>query len=60
MKILTVFCHPMRHSFTGEVLDHFIKGLQEAEHEVEIADLYGEDFQPLMQQDDFGQFEGLT
>jgi NAD(P)H dehydrogenase (quinone) len=49
----------MRHSFTGEVLDHFIKGLQEAEHEVEIADLYGEDFQPLMQQDDFGQFEDI-
>ena len=59
MKILAVFSHPMRHSFTGEVLDNFVKGLHEAGHEVEIADLYGEGFQPIMQELDFAQFEDL-
>lgn len=59
MKILAVFSHPMRNSFTREVLDSFVKGLNEVGHEVEIADLYGEDFQPIMQERDFAQFEDL-
>ena len=59
MKILAVLSHPMRHSFTGQVLDSFVKGLHEARHEVEIADLYGEGFQPIMQEEDFAQFEDL-
>ena len=59
MKILTVFSHPMRNSFTGQVLDSFVKGLHEAGHEVEIADLYSEGFQAIMQERDFAQFEDL-
>lgn len=56
MNILTVFSHPMRNSFTGQVLDNFVKGLEESGHKVEIADLYTESFQPLMQEEDFAQF----
>lgn len=56
MKILAVFCHPMRDSFTGKILDNFVRGAEEAGHNVEIADLYGEGFQPIMQEADFAQF----
>lgn len=56
MKILVVFSHPIRRSFTGDVMDRFVLGLREAGHEVEIADLYREGFQPIMQEEDFVQF----
>jgi len=47
MKILTVFAHPDRRSFCGAVLDRFQDGLKEAGHEVEVADLYAERFNPV-------------
>jgi len=56
MNILIVFSHPMRDSFTGKVLDSFVSGLEESGHQVEIADLYREGFQPIMQEADFAQF----
>jgi NAD(P)H dehydrogenase (quinone) len=56
MNILVVFSHPMRNSFTGNVLDSFVSGLQESGHQVEIADLYREGFQPIMQEADYAQF----
>ncbi len=59
MRILAVFCHPMRNSFTGEVLDSFTQGAQDAGHEIEIADLYREEFQPVMQASDYAQFDNL-
>jgi putative NADPH-quinone reductase len=48
MKVLTVFSHPRRESLSGAVLDAFAGGLREAGHEVEIADLHGEGFDPVM------------
>ena len=59
MRVLAVFCHPMRDSFTGEVLDSFAKGARDANHDVEIADLYREGFQPAMQAQDYAQFDNL-
>ena len=56
MKLLAVFCHPMQDSFTGQILNNFVRGAEEAGHSVEIADLYREDFQPIMQEGDFVQF----
>ena len=48
MKVLVVFDHPRRHSFCGAVLDELLAGLAEAGHEVEIADLHAEGFDPRM------------
>lgn len=48
MKVLTVFSHPRRQSLSGAVLDAFADGLRTAGHEVEIADLHGEGFDPVM------------
>ena len=47
MRVLAVFAHPERQSFCGAVLDRFTAGLKEAGHEVEVADLYGEKFDPV-------------
>jgi len=48
MKVLVVFDHPRRASFSGAVLDAFLEGLAEAGHEAEVADLYSEGFDPRM------------
>lgn len=53
MRVLTVFAHPDRRSFCGAVLDRFRAGLVEAGHEIEIADLYAERFNPV-----FGAADG--
>jgi NAD(P)H dehydrogenase (quinone) len=52
VKVLVVFDHPRRHSFCGAVLDELIAGLAEAGHEVEIADLHAEGFDPRMAEAD--------
>ena len=44
MRVLVVFCHPRRDSFTGAVADALIEGLSEAGHQTEFADLYREGF----------------
>ena len=48
MKVLVVMAHPRRHSLTGQVADAVMAGLAEAGHEAELADLYGEGFDPVM------------
>jgi NAD(P)H dehydrogenase (quinone) len=56
MKVLVVFAHPRRASFTGALLDQFISGLLEAGHNAEIVDLYREGFNPCLGEEDFAQF----
>lgn len=48
MKVLVVLTHPRRDSLTGQVTDAVIAGLKEAGHETELADLYGEKFDPAL------------
>jgi NAD(P)H dehydrogenase (quinone) len=52
-----VFSHPRRNSFSGAILDSFSAGLRAQGHSVEVADLYGEGFDPRLKSDDFAQFE---
>jgi len=59
MKVLVVFVHPRRDSFTGAVLDSFLEGLNDAGHEAAVADLYGEGFDPRFGDADFSHFNGL-
>ena len=40
MRIYIVFAHPSRDSFTWQVLQSFIRGLEAAGHEYEVGDLY--------------------
>jgi NAD(P)H dehydrogenase (quinone) len=53
MRVLVLFAHPCRASFTGDLAAAFCDGLIAAGHEVEFADLHQEGFDPQM---DPGQF----
>lgn len=48
MHIYVIFAHPSRRSFSRSVLDAFTKGLEDAGHSYEIADLYEMGFQSEM------------
>ena len=60
MKILTVYAHPDPKSFCAAVRDRFIAGLREAGHEVELADLYAERFDPVFRPSDMAFFADET
>jgi NAD(P)H dehydrogenase (quinone) len=57
VRVLAVFAHPKRQSFTGTLLDALLRGLDEAGHAVELADLHAEGFDPRFGAADFAQFE---
>jgi putative NADPH-quinone reductase len=53
MRALVVYCHPVEGSFCSAIRDAAIKGLQRAEHHVDIIDLAAEDFDPVMSRDEW-------
>ena len=53
MKVLVVYCHPSKNSFTHTVKESFIKGLEDAGHTYEISDLYAEKFNPVMSEEEY-------
>jgi NAD(P)H dehydrogenase (quinone) len=57
VHVYVVFAHPSKESFTWQVLRFFERGLREAGHTVEIADLYAMGFQTDM---DLAQYERET
>jgi len=48
MTALVVFAHPLRGSLCGRLADIATETLAEAGHEVELIDLYAEDFDPRL------------
>jgi NAD(P)H dehydrogenase (quinone) len=52
MKILTIIAHPRKNSLTFAVTNRFIEGLKDANHEVELLDLYREEFNPVLFEQD--------
>lgn len=48
MKFLLVYCHPDPASFTASVKDTAITALQAAGHEVDLLDLYAQEFDPVL------------
>lgn len=53
MNVLVVYCHPSENSFTSEVKNSFVKGLEEAGHTYTISDLYAEGFNPVMSKEEY-------
>ena len=49
-----VYAHPTHDSFTGQILDAFVHGLDEAGHRHTISDLYAMGFDPIL---DLAQYE---
>jgi NAD(P)H dehydrogenase (quinone) len=58
MKVLVIFVHPRRESFCGGLLEAVTTGLTEAGHEIEVADLHAEAFNPVFTAADYAQFSG--
>lgn len=52
MKTLVVAVHPRVNSLTFAVTGRFIEGLKQASHEVELLDLYRENFNPVLFEQD--------
>lgn len=56
MRMLILFIHPKHDSFCGRVLSVTRSCLEEQGHEVEVADLYAEGFNPALIPEDYAQF----
>lgn len=52
MRVLLVFCHPRTDSLTSAVAEAFSAGAREQGHEIELADLYREGFDPVLHEPD--------
>ena len=48
MKVYVVYCHPDPESFTAAVRERAVDALTKAGHDVRLADLYAEGFDPTM------------
>jgi len=48
MRVLMVYCHPVDGSFNAAVRDRALAALRAAGHEVDLVDLYGEGFDPVL------------
>jgi len=51
MKILYVYCHPLPESFHAGIRAEALAGLNEAGHEVDLLDLYVENFNPVLSEE---------
>ncbi len=60
MKVLVVFCHPVRDSFAGAILDRCLAELARAGHEVAVKDLYREGFDPVLSPAEWRTYEDVT
>ncbi len=59
MHVYVVFAHPSRRSFTWEVLNAFLRGLQDAGHSFEVGDLYDMSFQSDMDPEQYDRETSL-
>lgn len=48
MHVLYVYCHPLDDSFHAAIRKEALDGLLEAGHEVDLLDLYAENFDPVL------------
>jgi putative NADPH-quinone reductase len=52
MRFLVLYAHPVRDSFGAAVHRSVIEGLTEAGHQIDDCDLYAENFQPVLTDDE--------
>lgn len=48
MNVLYVYCHPLADSFHAAIRKEALAGLQEAGHNIDLLDLYAENFDPVL------------
>jgi len=57
---LQFLCHPNPNSFSHSVAKRFVEGAQSVGHSIEFADLYAEDFDPILTERDLQQFKRVA
>lgn len=57
MRMLVIYCHPRPESFTASVRDAVIEGLTQAGHEIELVDLYADNFDPRLSASEHENYE---
>lgn len=55
MNVLVVYCHPSSDSFTCRVKESFLRGLSQAGHSFEVADLYAMGFETDFSQEEYNR-----
>lgn len=58
MHLLTVFAHPVRASYPGQVMDAFHAPFDAAGHSIDVIDLHAEGFDPRFTEADHAHFWG--
>ncbi|MDF2885764.1 MAG: flavodoxin family protein [Lacrimispora sp.] len=53
MRVFVVYCHPSKKSFTHDIKQEFLKGLNDANHEFVVSDLYEMNFNEEMSEDEY-------
>lgn len=53
MRVFVVYCHPSKKSFTHDIKQEFLKGLNDANHEFIVSDLYEMNFNEEMSEDEY-------
>ena len=53
MKTLVIYCHPSPDSFAATLRDAAMLGLLNGRHDVRLTDLYADEFDPVLSQDEF-------
>ena len=56
MKVLVVYCHPRGDSYVAALRDTVCAALAAGGHAVELADLYAENFRPVMDAEERGRY----
>jgi putative NADPH-quinone reductase len=52
LRVFYLYCHPLPESFHAAIRVGALSGLAEAGHEVDLCDLYAEDFDPVMREEE--------
>jgi len=48
MRILYIYCHPLPESFHAAIREEVLRALNDADHQVDLLDLYAEKFDPVL------------
>jgi len=57
VRVLLLYCHPRPQSFVGALYADAVETLLEAGHEVDVLDLYADNFDPVLRADEVDAFQ---
>jgi len=60
VKIHYIYCHPLSESFHAAIRTEALAGLKEAGHAVDLCDLYAEQFDPVMSEQERRDYHDLA